>query len=59
MDRRSFIATVTASILIAPLVAAAQQSKVYRVGILSPAAVPAPSVGTVLPHPVFLTLSED
>jgi hypothetical protein len=42
------IVTLILSLLAAPLAAEAQPAgKVYRLGILSPAAVPAPSVASV------------
>jgi putative tryptophan/tyrosine transport system substrate-binding protein len=44
MQRRTFLAMIPGSLLAAPLAAGAQQAgKVYRLGILSPAARPAPS----------------
>jgi len=50
MDRRSFLGALAGGLLTAPLAAAAQQAagKVYRLGILSPGAVPGdPSVPTM------------
>jgi putative ABC transport system substrate-binding protein len=46
ISRRGFLGGSVA-LLAAPLAAEAQQANVYRVGILSPAAAPAPSVGAV------------
>ena len=47
VTRRTFIGTLTGGLLTAPLAAGAQPAgKVYRVGILSPSAVPDPSVAT-------------
>jgi putative ABC transport system substrate-binding protein len=58
MDRRAFIASVTAGIFAAPLPVGAQQAaKVYRLGILSPGAVPEPSVATS-PNLVPIALRE-
>ena len=50
MDRRRFLAALAGGLLAPPLVAEAQQAvvKVYRLGILSPGAVPGPSDPTVL-----------
>jgi|SRR5262245_44465997 len=47
MRRIGLAVVLLLSLLIAPLATEAQQPKVYRAGILSPAAVPAESVGTV------------
>jgi putative tryptophan/tyrosine transport system substrate-binding protein len=58
VDRRRFLQTVSASLLPTPLAAEAQQTaKIYRLGILSPAAAPDPSVATS-PNLVPLALRE-
>src|SRR5262245_62946678 len=47
MDRRRFLLTSLAGALAAPLAAEGQQAgRLYRIGILSPAGVPDPSVAT-------------
>ena len=58
IDRRAFVHGLGAGILSAPLGAEAQQAaKVYRLGILSPAAVPDASVATT-PNLVPMALRE-
>jgi hypothetical protein len=42
MDRRTFISSVTLTVLAAPLTAEAQETKVYRVGVLAQGSPPPP-----------------
>ena len=58
MDRRRFLLTSLAGVLVTPLAVGAQQvGKMYRVGILSPGGVPDPSVATA-PNLVPMVLRE-
>ena len=58
MNRRTFLCGLTLGALAAPLAAEAQQTgKVYRVGILSPAGIPDPTVATS-PNLVPIALRE-
>jgi putative ABC transport system substrate-binding protein len=55
MERRTFLALVPGSLLVAPLAAQAQEAgKVYRIGLLVPAPAPAPGVMPPIIVPSFL-----